>query len=154
MIEAPEIVQTEEQPAAVIHFTIAREEMRNVMGPGISELMAAIAAQHIAPAGPVFAHHLRIDPETFDFELGVPVATPVSAAGRVKPSVVPAMRAARTIFHGGYEGLPAAWGEFDAWIAAQGHTLAPDLWESYVTTPDTNPDPNTWRTELTRPVIG
>ena len=153
MIESPEITRTEAQPAAVIHFTIAREEMSNVMGPGIGELMAAIAAQNVAPAGPVFAHHLRMDPKTFDFELGVPVATPVSAAGRVKPIVLPAMRVARTIFHGPYEGLPGAWADFDAWIAAEGHTPAPDVWESYVTNPDTHPDPATWRTELTRPVI-
>lgn len=50
-----------------------------------------------------------------------------------------------------YEGLGAAWGEFGAWIAAQGHTPAPDLWESYVTGPESSPDPATWRTELTQP---
>jgi hypothetical protein len=32
--------------------------------------MAAVAAQGIAPAGPWFTHHLRMDPATFDFEIG------------------------------------------------------------------------------------
>jgi hypothetical protein len=65
MIERPWITQTAAQLTAVIRLTIPREEIRNVMGPGISELMAAVAAQGIAPAGPWFTHHLRMDPDTF-----------------------------------------------------------------------------------------
>jgi effector-binding domain-containing protein len=73
----------------------------------------------------------------------VPVAAPIVAAGRVQPSQVPATKVARTVFHGDYEGLGAAWGEFDAWIAANGHTPGPDLWERYVAGPESNPDPTT-----------
>jgi effector-binding domain-containing protein len=154
MIDTPHITQTAAQQAAIIHLTIPREEIRNVMGPGLSEVMAAIAAQGVAPAGPWFTHHLRMDPDTFDFEIGVPVTAPVSAAGRVKAGQLPATAVARTVFHGDYEGLGAAWGEFDAWIAAEGHTPGPDLWECYVAGPESNPDPATWRTELNRPLTG
>ena len=48
----------------------------------------------------------------------------------------------------------AAWGEFDAWIAAQGLAAAPDLWECYLAGPESGPDPTTWRTELNRPLVG
>lgn len=153
MIDTPQIIQTAARPTAIIHFTIPREEMQNVFGPGIGELMAAIAAQGIAPAGPVFAHHLKITPGIWDFELGVPVSAPVAAAGRVKPSLWPAMKVARTVYHGPYEGLPDAWGEFMRWIEAEGHTPAPDLWECYVAGPQSSPDPSVWRTELSRPLI-
>jgi effector-binding domain-containing protein len=64
------------------------------------------------------------------------------------------MRVARTVYRGPYEGLGTAWGEFNAWIAANGHTPAPDLWECYVAGPESSPDPATWRTELNRPLIG
>jgi effector-binding domain-containing protein len=154
MIDTPQITQTADQLTAVIRLTIPREEMRTVMGPGIKELMAAIADQGIAPSGPWFTHHLRMDPATFDFEIGVPVSAPVAAAGRVKPGRLPASRVARTIFHGGYEGLGGAWGELGAWIAAQGHTPGTDLWECYVAGPESSPDATTWRTELNRPLIG
>ena len=93
-------------------------------------------------------------PDIFDFELGVPVTVPVAAAGRVKPGQLPATRVARTVYRGPYEGLGAAWGEFHAWIAAEGHTPGTDLWECYVAGPQSNPDPVTWRTELNRPLIG
>jgi effector-binding domain-containing protein len=154
MLDTPQITQTAVQQAAIIRLTIPRKEIRNVMGPGITELMAAVAAQGIAPAGPIFSHHLKMDPAVFDFEIGVPVSAPIAAAGRVKPGQLPAAKVARTIFRGDYEGLGAAWGEFNAWIAAKGHTPGPDLWECYVAGPESSPDPANWRTELNRPLIG
>ncbi|RJG10978.1 AraC family transcriptional regulator [Pseudomonas cavernicola] len=154
MLDTPHITQTDAQLTAIIHLTIPREEIRNVMGPGIAELMAAVAVQGIAPAGPIFSHHLRMDPEIFDFEIGVPVSAPVAAAGRVKAGQLPAATVARTVYHGPYEGLGAAWGEFLAWVSAEGHPQAPDLWECYVAGPESNPDPATWRTELNRPLTG
>ncbi len=104
--------------------------------------------------GPWFTHHLRMDPDVFDFEICLPVAAPVSAAGRVQPGLLPAATVARTVYRGPYEGLPSAWGEFDAWITAQDRTPAPDIWEVYVAGPESGPDPAGWRTELNRPLVG
>lgn len=153
MIDPPQIVQIAARPTAIIHLTVPREEMPEVFGPAIGELMAALAAQGIAPAGPVFAHHLKITPETFDFEVSVPVATPIAAAGRVQPSEWPAMRAARTVYHGPYEGLYGAWEAFMEWIATNGHQPAQDVWECYLAGPESSPDPANWRTELNRPLL-
>jgi len=66
---------------------------------------------------------------------------------------LPATTVARTVFQGPYEGLGAAWGEFDAWIVANGHTPGPDLWECYVAGPESSSDPASWRTELNRPLV-
>jgi effector-binding domain-containing protein len=154
MLDKPQIVQTTAQPTAIIRFTIPRNEIQNVMGPGYQELMATVAAQGITPTGAWFTHHLKMDAETFDFELGVPIATPISAVGRVIASQLPAATVARTVYHGGYEGLGDAWGEFGAWIAAEGHTPEPNLWECYIAGPESNPDPTAWRTELNRPLMG
>ena len=154
MLDEPEIVQTVAQRTAIIRLTIPRAEIRKVMGPSIGEVMAAVAAQGMTPAGPVFSHHLRMDPDVFDFEIGVPVAAAIARTGRVQPGELPAATVARTVYHGPYEGLGRAWGEFDAWIAAEGLTPAPDLWECYVSGPESGPDPAAWRTELNRPLIG
>jgi effector-binding domain-containing protein len=154
MLDKPQIVKTEAQRTAVIRLTIPRAQIQSVMGPAIAEVMAAVAAQGSAPAGPVFSHHLRMDPDTFDFEVGVPVTAPVSATGRVYASLLPAMTVARTVYHGPYEGLGAAWGEFMERVTAEGHQSAPDLWERYLAGPESNPDPATWCTELNRPLIG
>src|SRR5438874_1268620 len=97
MLDKPQIVHTNAQPAAVIRITIPREEIRTVMGPGMAEIQAAVAAQGVAPAGPMFSHHLRMDPDVFDFEIGLPLTAPVTAAGRVQPGELPAARVARTV---------------------------------------------------------
>lgn len=160
MLEPTQIVDTQPEPAAVIHLTIPRSEIQRVMGPAIGELYATLAAQGIAAAGPLFSHHLRMDPATFDFELGVPVTAPVAAAGRVQPGELPAARVIRTIYRGPYEGLGAAWGEFCALIAASGyggtnadgHATLAGLWERYLTGPESNSDPSTWITELNQPI--
>ena len=152
MIDTPQIVRTQAQAAAVIKLTIPHAEMPRVMGPAIAEVMGAIAAQGIAPAGPVFAHYFKITRETYDFEVGVPVAKPVSETGRVEASQLPAATLARTVYQGPYEGLAAAWGEFGKWMTSEGHKPATDLWERYVAGPESSPDPATWRTELNRPL--
>ncbi len=154
MIDSPEITETDVQLTAVLRLTVPRAEIQNVMGPGLGELMDAVAAQGIARAGPWFTHHLKMPSDIFDFEIGVPVAEPVSGAGRVQPGRMPAMRVARTVYHGAYEGLGAAWGEFDAWIATRGLTTGADLWERYLVGPQSDPDPAAWRTELNRPLAG
>ena len=143
MISTPQIIQTEAHEAAVIRLTIPRSEMMKVFGPAVGELMAVLASQGVEPVGAVFAHHLKMPPDTFDFELGVKVAAPVKATGRVKPGQLPAAKVARTVYSGPYEGLPAAWGEFVTWMKANGHEQAENLWEVYSIGPQSTPDPRT-----------
>jgi effector-binding domain-containing protein len=154
MLDTPQILQTAAQTAAVIHLIVPRSDMMKVFGPAAGELMAALAAQGIKPEGAIFAHHLKMSVDNFDFELGVRVSTPVKAIGRMTPGELPAAKVARTVYSGGYEGLPAAWGEFTNWIKANGHEQADDLWELYSVGPQSTPDPAGWRTELNSPLKG
>ena len=154
MIDTPQITETAARQTAIIHVTVPRTEIQKVMGPGIQELMSTVAAQGVGLAGPWFTHHLRRPTDTFDLEISVPVTAPVAPAGRVEPSEWPAMKVVRTVYRGPYEGLGAAWGEFDAWIKANGHKPAADLWEIYVTGPESGSDPAEWRTELNWPLAG
>ncbi len=153
MIGTPQITKTAEQFAAVIHLTIPRSEIRSVMGPGLAEVMAAVKAQGIGPAGPWFTHHLKMNPATFDFEICVPVNAPVTPVGRVRPKVFPAVTVARTVYCGDYERLGEAWGEFGAWIATHEHAAAPDLYECYLVGPESSQNPGDWRTELSQPLV-
>ena len=153
MIETPRIIQTTTRQTALIHLTVSLAEMQEVFGPAIGELIAGITAQGIAPVGPVFTHHLRSPGDTFDFELSIEVSAPVKAAGRMQPGEWPAMKVAQTVYHGPYEGLPGAWGEFVEWMEGEKLRQADDLWEVYATGPQSSPDPADWRTELNRPLV-
>lgn len=152
MLDTPQIVQVSARQTAVIRLTIPRAEIQQVMGPGFGELMGAVTAQGIGPDGPLYSHHFRMDPDVFDFEIGVAVRAPVQPVGRVQPGQLPAARVARTIYRGPYEGLGAAWAELCSWLEAQGLPGQSNLWESYLTGPDASPDPATWQTELNRPL--
>jgi effector-binding domain-containing protein len=154
MLDKPQIVETSTQKTAVVHLTIPRSEIREAMGPGYRELIAVLAEQGVAPTGPWFSHHLRMDPKVFDFEIAVPVASAITPVGRVAPGELPAATVVRTVYHGEYEGLASAWSEFDSWIADEGLTVGPDLWEVYTKGPESGPDPATWATELNRPLVG
>src|SRR4051812_13913849 len=124
------------------------------MGPGIHEVLGALASQGITPSGPWFTHHRRRPTDTFDFDICFPVTTPVAATGRVKPGLLPATRVARVVYRGPYEGLGDAWGEFCDWVSANGHTPRADLWERYVVGPETGCEPAGFVTELNRPLVG
>ena len=154
MIDTPRIVQTTEQWVATLPLKVPREQIREVMGPGIQEVFAAIAAQGIAPTGPWLTHHRKAPDTEFDFEICVPVASEVAPTGRVRSGRLAARKAARTVYVGPYEGLGAAWGELRAWVEAQGHARAQDLWECYAKGPESGSDAAAYRTELNQPLVG
>ncbi|MDX2133004.1 MAG: GyrI-like domain-containing protein [Planctomycetota bacterium] len=150
MIQPPEIVSASTRPAAVIRLAIPRAEIRHVMGPAISEILSTVAGQGAAVSGPMFSHHLSMPSGHFDFNVGFPITGVLTPQGRVAAGVLPGGRAARTVYRGNYEGLPAAWGAFEAWLAAQKLSLGSDLWEVYVRGPEASADPSAWETELFR----
>ena len=153
MHDTPHLLTLAAQTTAVIRLRVPRAEIQAVMGPGIAELLAAVTSQGIGPAGPLFSLQFRMDPGFFDFEIGVPVRAPVTPVGRVQAGALPGGQAARTVYRGGYEGLGAAWGAFESWLRAHGHTPAPELWESYVAGPESSANPADWQTEFTRPLL-
>ena len=159
MIENPHIVETTPAVAAVVHLAIPRESMRDAVPPAIQEVKAALSQQGLKPLGPLFIHHLKLSSKTFDFEVGFPVKAPITPTGRVKNATLPAAKVARTVYHGGYEGLYAAWDEFgkrlqsDGILAREGLSSSETLWEAYVVGPETSSDPSQWRTELNLPLV-
>jgi effector-binding domain-containing protein len=122
------------------------------MGPAITEVLNAVRAQGVGPAGPLFSHHFRMRPDVYDFEVGVPVSAAVVPTGRVIASELPAVTVVRATYQGNYDGLAAAWGQVDAWLKSTTYSPADDLWETYVAGPESGPDPSRWRTELNRPL--
>lgn len=152
MISAPEIVDVPAQKIAFIHVTVPRAEVLQAMHAGLEELGAVLKDQGVTPTGPWFTHHLRRPGETFDYRICFPVDRDVTPAGRVKSGELGAARVARTVYSGAYDGLADAWGEFMAWIERNRLATRDDLWERYVTGPDTSTRPEDWRTELNRPL--
>lgn len=153
MLHAPEVIATDTLHAAVIHLKVPCEEMQQVFGPAIDEIVATLQAQGLEPVGPAFAHHFSVPTTHFDFEVGLPVARPVSPTGRVKAGELPACpRVAHATHVGPYDGLSASWAAFESWISDQALSTAQTFWESYTVGPHNEPSPAKWRTDLYRPL--
>jgi effector-binding domain-containing protein len=153
MIETPRIVALKSQTTANIYQLVPRSQIQQEMGKALGELEATIQAQNIAVTGPWFTHHLQPPGEYFNFEVGFPVAAVVKASGRVQPGEWPAMSVVRTVYHGGYQGLGGAWGEFMEWIKKNDHNVTNEIWERYLLGPESGSDATAWETELNRPLI-
>jgi effector-binding domain-containing protein len=78
-------------------------------------------------------------------EVGIQVTGPFEASGRVRPSELPAGRAATTIHRGPYSELGAAHAAVLAWCAANGQELIGTRWEIYG---DWHEDPQDLETEV------
>ncbi|MDB5935418.1 MAG: transcriptional activator ligand binding domain protein [Massilia sp.] len=152
MIDTPQIVQTPRQRTAAIHVTIPRSSIQQVFPTAVDELMAELGKQGVAPAGALLSYHLKMPSDVFDFEIAFPVEQDVKPGGRVVASEVPAMKVARTVYHGPMEGLGAAWGELAQWIKANGHALGEQMFERYLVSPGDTKDVSKWETELNWPL--
>ena len=150
MIDEPHLAASEEQLTAVVHVRVPRAQIAEVMEAAIHDVLAALAAAGVAPAGPLISLHTAPPDDHFDFEVGFPVARAIAPTGRVKMSRLPAVRVARAIHRGDYAGLHGAWGGLMAWLAAERLAPAPLLWERYLRGPESGADPATWTTEINR----
>jgi effector-binding domain-containing protein len=90
--------------------------------------------------------------DTVEVAVGFPVSASVTADGDVTPFQLPGGRAVTGVHVGPYESLAATYGELTEWAAAEGHELADQMWESYLTDPAAEPDPAGWETRITWPL--
>ena len=150
MLEPPQILDVAAQILAVVRLTVPRGDMIKQFDPALRQVSEALRAQGIAPAGPATAHYFSLPTQTFDFELGFPIASQFISEGPVYLAEQPAQRVIRTVYTGPFAGLPSAWGVFQNHIVAKGYRFATDFREAYLNDPNTVPDPTQYRTELVR----
>ena len=148
MITPPAILISEEQTTAVIHLVVPGKDMPKYMDPAIQEVLKVMADQGLAPAGPMFSYHHRRPSDTFDFELGFPVARVIQPTGRVVNGTLPAEKVVRAVYQGPYEALGSAWGELQAWVLDRKIAGTGRFWERYLNNPDEVNGPDEYRTEL------
>lgn len=148
MISTPEVILTPSIITAVIPLVIPGHDMPTYMDPAIQEILRSVQRQGIAIAGPMFSYHHRRPTDTFDFELGFPVAAAIQPEGRVINGRLPAVRVVRSVYQGPYDGLAQAWPALQAWVRKNGIGETGRFWESYLNNPEEVKDPKDYRTQL------
>lgn len=147
-----EVIDVEARPAAVVRAEVPMAELRDVFDRGFPLVVDAVVQQGHEVVGPPFGYYPRMPGDTVAVAVGFPVDGAVVAAGEVEPMELPAGRVVRAVHVGPYEELERTYAELMAWVAAQGLRLAVGMWETYLSDPAAEPDPATWRTEITWPV--
>ena len=106
-------------------------------GPGQAPGRAAVSLYHGMPTNAV------------DVEAGFPVDGPISAAHGV--TRVPAGRSWKPCTSGPTN-VPQTYEEVGAYMNERGLSPSSDMWEVYLSDPEREPDPATWRTQVFWPV--
>jgi effector-binding domain-containing protein len=140
------------QPAAVVRAEVPMEELRAVFDRGFGEVMRVAKAQGLAITGPPFGFYPRIPSDTVEVVVGFPVSGVVAADGDVTAFELNGGRVVTGIHVGPYESLEESYRELTEWAAAERHSLADHMWESYLTDPAAEPDPAGWQTLITWPL--
>lgn len=145
-----EVRELRERDVAVIRDRAPMDELKDVIGRDLVELMATCRHEGIVAAGPPFVRYLSWA-DLVDMEIGMPVASVVRPAGRIVPSHLPGGSAATLIHVGPYEDLERSYARMAAWFSEHAITPGTTMWETYWSDPRSQPDPSTWRTEMVWP---
>lgn len=146
-----ETVDLPAQPAAVVRATVPVAELPAWFGAAYHTVAQFLGMRSDYPAGPPFARYHMAGPGRFDVEAGFPTRTAVEGDGEVHGVTLPAGPAARTVHVGPYDRMVPAYEALRAWIADHGGIPAGDPWETYLSDPVSQPDPETWRTRIVQP---
>jgi effector-binding domain-containing protein len=115
-------------PTAVVAQRTTWEEFPKLWGTLLDQVYAFVRAGGVTQTGD---NVMLYRDDLPNVEVGVQVAGPFEASGRVVPSELPAGRVATTVHRGPYDRLGAAHAAVRAWCASNGHDLTGTRWEIY-----------------------
>ena len=147
------VVHHPDQPTAGVRRQVPLDEMTEFFAHAFSETLAVLREQGVAAAGPPFGKYYGMPGALVDVEAGFPVGSPVTPDGEVVPGDLPAGRVVEAEHVGPYDTLQETYAELQKHFAASGLVPSDVMWESYLSDPDENPDPATWRTRVCWPVV-
>jgi effector-binding domain-containing protein len=116
MEDQMEITTRQEQPTASIRVRTPQAKLKEELGKAFGEVAMLLGKQGSGPAGYPFSMYYNMDMNDLDVEIGFPVAGPVRAEGRMKPSVLPGGRTAMATHKGPYEKFESTYGALAAFM--------------------------------------
>ncbi|HEX6872204.1 MAG TPA: GyrI-like domain-containing protein [Micromonosporaceae bacterium] len=139
------------QATAVVSTTLPAKGIGPWLSEAYTDVFSYLGRVGIAPAGPPFGR-FTFHEDSVDAQAGVPVSEPIAGEGRVVASTLPGGLVAMTTYHGPYDRIESAYAALSAWAAEHGYEPSGPHWEVYYTSPQEEPDPSRWRTDLVLPL--
>ena len=122
------------------------------IGDNIRKLMPELGAfvgDRIA--GPPLARWHSWEDNAGEMEVAVPVREPMEGTDRIRPSELPAGRAAVAMHIGPFDTVADTWNAFGAWMNEQGLERVASPWEEYLSDPRETP-PEELQTRIVWPI--
>ena len=151
----PVIVQLQARPFAYVNLTSSLPAMPQTMSEGFGQLAGLFAKAGAQMAGNPLAHYLAFGADTVTFELGFPVLPAdiekLRSAG-LSIGQTPSGRNMTATHIGPYDTVSETYAVMDTAMRAHGVTGTKDMWESYMSPPETPPEQI--KTEVIWPLMG
>jgi effector-binding domain-containing protein len=148
MIKDIRIVEAAPFKAMAIREVVSSGNIPNVMGEFFGEIMGYMMRNGLQPIGPPYSYYHSYDQNATDMEVGFPCVETKEGEGRVKASTIPGGMVVTAVHIGPYDKLMDSYNEILRWMSE--HSLKPkvEMWERYLTSPDSTLDPSHYETEL------
>lgn len=143
-----------EQPVAAVRSRVRMDELPDAFSSAFHRVFAALAEAGIRASGAPYARYRGMPTDTVDVEIGFPVESPFPGSGDVIGETLPAGRAVEALHSGDYDSLRGTYEEVERWMRAHDVIPSDQMWEVYLSGPESDPDPATWRTRIVWPVTG
>jgi effector-binding domain-containing protein len=147
-----QVTERAEVGTAGVRRTVPMGELTDFFSHAFTETMRVLTAQGLHPAGPPFGKYYGMPGAAVDVEAGFPVEGPVTASGEVRPGTLPGGRVVEAVHVGPYDTMMQTYDVIEQFFAGEGWTPGDVMWESYLSDPDAEPDPATWRTLISWPL--
>lgn len=142
-----ELVDLQEQHAAVVRGHVKASGIKEFLGGAFGEVLTLVTSQHLGLAGAPFGRYQPAKGGFFDVEAGFPLHGEVQPEGRVVATSLPGGRAGRILHVGGYDTVDKSYQTLSDWLIDNGYVAEGTPWECYLDGPEV-PDP---RTEIFMP---
>ena len=100
---------------------------------------------------PIVVYH-RLDEKFAVFEVGMPVAAHTPVSGNIRFKTMPGGEKVVANYYGEYDTLEDGHNAIQHWLMRYRRKQDGVIWETYITDPTDEPDPNKWLTRIYYPV--
>jgi effector-binding domain-containing protein len=147
-----ETVELPDQPALCVRFRTSMQKIKDDIGLTYGAIFAQLGKAGGIPAGPPLALYYDMDPNDFEMETCVPVASEIPGDGEVVSCVLPGGQFLSTMHHGPYETMEPTYEALFAHMKENGLELTGPTREVYLTDPSQLERPEDNLTRILFPV--
>ncbi|NCP46619.1 MAG: hypothetical protein GW818_09435, partial [Flavobacteriales bacterium] len=136
-----------------IRDTISPIAMNNIYGKNYSEINQYMSQQKFESISvPLVIYHFWSD-SIVDIEFGIPINDSITIDNnRIKLDKIKSGNVVTAIHYGPYERLPETYFGINEWMRKNKVVVIGPPWESYITDPTTEPNPEKWQTAIFFPI--